>query len=236
MSPPSTHLRLRMAKIGISTPSVTLMPPYHTLPTQRWKVTMISAPPMTCSSLPFITTSSNPLTAFHHSSSSSIPSSALNLWESPTTTTTTATLPYQPKTYTNIDFLNSLRIIPSLLPHPPKYFSPRPLPTPQLFLNRHYITSTLRSYPSLLLASPSNRSTDQNPHHYQYPYTLPPFIHPQCLINISGDDTIQHTSLPGPLANCAKIMAMWEVKTAANTNIIWNRIRAEQRKLFSEVG
>jgi len=115
-------------------------------------------------------------------------------------------------------FLDSLPIEPAL--RPPKAFWPKRLRYRQLSLTRKYILCTLSTYPHMMLASRG----------------LPPFMHPQCLIKeFEHDERVIQTALPGPLATCAGIIAMWSVKNKNNSVFIWRAIRTEQERLSEEV-
>lgn len=131
-------------------------------------------------------------------------------------------LPYMdPSSFVNLsdteigdDFL-----FPQITLKAPKAFRPRKVRDNQFSLNKSYVLCTLRSYPSMMLPGD----------------TLPPFIHPQCLFDISGDDQVHHKSLPGPLATCAAIVQMFSVKNDGNAIFIWKAIRMEQERLLDEV-
>lgn len=106
------------------------------------------------------------------------------------------------------------------VPKARKSFAPRKVKGHQFSLNRQYVLCTLRSYPSMLLHGKKG---------------LPPFIHPQCMVDISRDHRADQKSLPQPLANCAAIVQMWPVKNKNNVVFIWKSIRMEQERLSAEV-
>lgn len=95
----------------------------------------------------------------------------------------------------------------------PKAFQVRKLRHREFSLNRNYVLSTLRSYPSMLLGSKP-----------------PPFIHPESMVDISTGNK----NLPGPLAACAVLVRWFLVKDKSNDIFIWNCIRMEQEKLDAQ--
>jgi hypothetical protein len=120
--------------------------------------------------------------------------------------------------FSSFEDLNPLWIEPVL--RAPRAFSPKRVRYRQLSLNRKYVICTLMAYPHRMLAGK----------------TLPPFMHPQCLIKESdqGNRDTQ-TSFSGPLATCAGIIAMWSVKNKNNSIFIWRAIRTEQERISEEV-
>ncbi|TAQ87225.1 hypothetical protein B7494_g4451 [Chlorociboria aeruginascens] len=76
-----------------------------------------------------------------------------------------------------------------IIPNAPKSFRPRHSHNNLLALNRSFVICTLRSYAYMIVPNKS----------------LPPFIHPLCLVDVSGDYLMQQASLPKPLALCAAI-------------------------------
>ncbi|KAF3395140.1 hypothetical protein DPV78_008583 [Talaromyces pinophilus] len=98
----------------------------------------------------------------------------------------------------------------------PRLFWPKETPHRALSLNRKYVLGNLRNYPCMMLSA----SRDG----------MPPFVHS----NYPSQDFSDHSSLPGPLARCAGIVAMWSVKTKYNSVHIWKGIRSEQERLLHE--
>jgi hypothetical protein len=119
-----------------------------------------------------------------------------------------------------IDFSN---LSPSFWIEPvfraPRAFLPKRLRYRQLSLNRKYVICAVSSYPQMLLPGKS----------------MPPFMHPQCLIEEPDQEGRVTISFPEPLAKCAGIVAMWSVKNRNNAVFIWRAIRAEQERLSEEV-
>jgi hypothetical protein len=121
--------------------------------------------------------------------------------------------------YSSLEVLNSLDLEPTL--RAPRAFWPKTVRYRQLSLNRKYVICALSAYPHMMLPSKG----------------MPPFIHPQCLAReFDQDEGVTRTSLPGPLATCAGIIAMWSVKNENNSLFIWRAIRAEQERISEEVG
>lgn len=102
----------------------------------------------------------------------------------------------------------------------PKSFAPRRVQGNQFSLNRKYVLCALQSYPYMIL--PGKKS-------------LPPFIHPQCMVDIASGDGAVKRSLPGPLATCAAIVQMFSAKNESNAIFIWKAIRMEQERILTEV-
>ena len=96
----------------------------------------------------------------------------------------------------------------------PKAFQVRILRHREFSLNRNYVLSTLRSYPSMLLGSKP-----------------PPFIHPRSMVDIGTGNR----NLPGPLAACAAIVRWFLVQDKSNDIFIWKCIQMEQEKLDAQV-
>lgn len=120
--------------------------------------------------------------------------------------------------FPGLGLIDPLRTGPVL--RAPRAFRPRKVHLRQLFLNRKYVICTLSTYPYMMLPDKG----------------VPPFIHPQFRINeVDRDGQLPQTSLPGPLATCAGIMAMWSVKNNNNSIFIWRAIRTEQERLSHEV-
>lgn len=130
-------------------------------------------------------------------------------------------LPFQDNS--TIDYSNfghvDFSLFDELIPRPQKAFWPRKKGDSRFSLNRHFVLCTLRSYPYQILPGKS----------------LPPFIHPQSLINYTREDGIIQRSLPGPLATCAAITQMCSMKDESNALFIWRAIRMEQERLSAEV-
>lgn len=99
----------------------------------------------------------------------------------------------------------------------PRLFWPKETPHRALSLNRKYVLGNLRNYPRMMLSA----SRDG----------MPPFVHSSYPSQGFSDDS----SLSGPLARCAGIVAMWSVKTKYNSVHIWKAIRSEQERLLHEV-
>lgn len=99
----------------------------------------------------------------------------------------------------------------------PRLFLPKETSHRDLSLNRKYVLVNLRNYPGMMLSA----SRD----------CLPPFVHSGYPSQAFSDNS----SLPGPLARCAGIVAMWSVKTKYNSMHIWKAIRSEQERLLHEV-
>lgn len=89
----------------------------------------------------------------------------------------------------------------------PRAFKPRMVKCRQLSLNKKFVMCTLQSYPQMLLPG-------QEP---------PPFLH------TSQED------LPGPLATCSGIVALWSVQNKNNSAFIWRSIQGEQVRLSEQV-
>jgi hypothetical protein len=120
--------------------------------------------------------------------------------------------------FSSLEVLNPLGIEPVL--RAPRAFWPKRVRYQQLSLNRKYVICTLSTYPHIMLPGKG----------------MPPFIHPQCPVKRFGQDgRVAQTSLPGPLATCAGIIAMWSVKNKNNSVFIWRAIRTEQERLSEEV-
>lgn len=99
----------------------------------------------------------------------------------------------------------------------PRLFWLKETPHQELSLNRKYILVNLKNYPLMMLSA----SRDGKP----------PFVHSSHPSQGFSDNS----SLPGPLARCAGIVAMWSVKTKYNSMHIWTAIRSEQERLLQEV-
>lgn len=89
----------------------------------------------------------------------------------------------------------------------PRAFKPRTVKCRQLSLNKRFVMCTLQSYPQMLLRDQKS----------------PPFLHPR------------QEELPGPLATCSGIVALWSVKNKNNSAFIWRSIQTEQVRLSEEV-
>jgi hypothetical protein len=124
----------------------------------------------------------------------------------------------------DFSFMDFSILSPSLWIEPvlraPRAFLPKPLHYHQLSLNRKYVICAVSSYPQMLLPGKS----------------MPPFMHPQCLVEEPDQEGRVTRSFPEPLAKCAGIVAMWSVKNRNNGVFIWRAIRAEQERLSEEVG
>lgn len=105
----------------------------------------------------------------------------------------------------------NLRSFPPLVNQPilqaPRAFKPRTVRCRKLSLNKKFVMCTLQSYPQML-------HPGQGPH---------PFLHPG------------QKDLPGPLATCSGIVALWSVKNKNNSAFIWKSIHTEQVRLSEEV-
>jgi hypothetical protein len=102
-------------------------------------------------------------------------------------------------------------------PRYPRLFWPKEAPHQELSLNRKYVLVNLKNYPRMMLST----SRDG----------MPPFVHSKRPSQDCSDDP----SLPGPLARCAGIVAMWSVRTKHNSVHIWKAVRTEQERLLQEV-
>lgn len=123
----------------------------------------------------------------------------------------------------HLTLLSRLEALNRLVTQPvlraPRSFRPRQVRYRQLSLNRKFVICTLSAYPHMLLPGKG----------------MPPFIHPRCLIQGSDPDGHVAQALPGPLATCAGIVALWSVKNRTNSVFVWRAIRAEQERLLEEV-
>ena len=115
-----------------------------------------------------------------------------------------------------IEALN--RIGKEPVPRAPRAFTLKRVRYRQLSLNRKFVICTLSAYPHMMLPDKA----------------MPPFIHPRCLAHGSSQDGRVVQALPGPLATCAGIIALWSVKNKTNNVFIWRAIRAEQERLLEE--
>jgi hypothetical protein len=121
--------------------------------------------------------------------------------------------------FSSLEVLNSLGLEPAL--RAPRAFWPKTVRYRQLSLNIKYVICTLSTYPHMMLPDKG----------------MPPFIHSQWLVReFDQDGRVTQTSLPGPLATCAGIIALWSVKNGNNSLFIWRAIRAEQERIAEEVG
>lgn len=94
--------------------------------------------------------------------------------------------------------------------------------TGQSLIKNRIIWSQLKSYPSLLLEG-----------------RLPPFIYPACVLKDELPENCVvnriHQCLPEPLAVCASLVGMFEVRTPASASFVWKSIYAEFDRLRKEV-
>ncbi|KAH8684915.1 hypothetical protein BGZ60DRAFT_398670 [Tricladium varicosporioides] len=129
-------------------------------------------------------------------------------------------LPFQDNAFNDFSNFNHVgfSLLDELVPRPQKAFWPRKKGDSRFSLNRHFVLCTLRSYPHQILPGKS----------------LPPFIHPQSLINSTQEDGVIQKSLPVSLAACAAIIQMCSVKDESNALFIWRAIRMEQERLSAE--
>lgn len=68
--------------------------------------------------------------------------------------------------------------------------------------------------------------------------TLPPFIHPPCVLGrgpACQPDT-PHTCLPERLAVCASLAQMFHARTPGSAGFVWGQIYAQVRQMSEEVG
>jgi hypothetical protein len=121
--------------------------------------------------------------------------------------------------FSSLEVLNPLGSEPAL--RAPRAFWPKTVRYRKLSLNIKYVICTLSAYPHMMLPDKG----------------MPPFIHPKCLArDFDQVERVTRTSLPGPLATCAGIIALWSAKNENNSFFIWRAIRAEQERISEEVG
>ncbi|KAH8700135.1 hypothetical protein BGW36DRAFT_373498 [Talaromyces proteolyticus] len=89
-------------------------------------------------------------------------------------------------------------------------------------LTRRILLGKLTSYPQKMIGG----------------HPLPPFIHPQCVLQERSQEECvskgTHTCLPESLAICASLVQMFFTKTSTSTAFVWRTINAEHRRMYNE--